>query len=281
METSPSAYPGVRELLLAYDLKPKKTLGQKFLCRPELCLEMSLLFPLDASCAVLEIGPGLGHLSFELLSRGVELSCIELDRRFEKLLKRELPQENLRLIFADARAIHFADLLDSRKKAYLFGNLPYYLSTELFTKALVEVPYAGGFCFLLQKETALRLTADPGSKAYGPSAVLAAVYGSKKLSKTLGPGCFYPQPEVDSVVLSLYPHAQARLKSSRWPCFERFLKLAFAQRRKTLKNTLKSLPLERLDAEEQKLLSQRAESLSPQEYLSLFSILLPEAALHS
>ena len=95
METSPSAYPGVRELLLAYDLKPKKTLGQNFLCRPELCREMSLLFPLDASCAVLEIGPGLGHLSFELLSRGVELSCIELDRRFEKLLKRELPQENL------------------------------------------------------------------------------------------------------------------------------------------------------------------------------------------
>lgn len=281
METSSATYPDVRELLLAYDLRPKKSLGQNFLCRPELCREMSFLFPLDKHSVVLEIGPGLGNLSYELLSRGVDLSCIELDRRFEEVLKRELPQEKLRLIFADARAIHFADLLDSNKKAYLFGNLPYYLSTELFNKALVEVPYASGFCFLLQKETALRLTADPGGKAYGPSAVLAAVYGSKKISKSLGPGCFYPQPEVDSVVLSLYPHAQQRLKSSSWSSFERFLKLAFAQRRKTLKNTLKSLPLELLDAAEQKFLSQRAENLSPEEYLCLFSKLRPEAALYS
>lgn len=233
-------FPRPAELCRRYSISALKGLGQNFLNRPDLLRDMADYFDLDEGASVLEIGPGLGHLSYEILKRGAELTSIEIDERLIPVLKECLPFPRFHLIEGDARSFSWSTLTDPSKKIYFYGNLPYYISTELFVKALIDLPHSKGMAFLLQNEAARRLCAPYGSKLYGPPAILASAYGNVEWGPRVSKGSFYPQPDIESRIFYLRAHKTPTPVLQDMEGFYRFLCLCFSMRRKTLRNNLKT-----------------------------------------
>jgi 16S rRNA (adenine1518-N6/adenine1519-N6)-dimethyltransferase len=227
---------------------------------------------------VIEIGPGTGTLTEELLSRGGDVLAVEIDRHLAALLRRRFQSAgNFRLIEGDALASKhalnpqlsgaIADAKSQGRTVRLAANLPYNIASPL----LVELLIAGVelLVFTVQKEVADRLRASTGSADYGPLSVMVQLLATVDVLRTMAPQVFWPTPKVDSALVRLN-HCD-RL-GGRAAGFGRFVHRVFASRRKTLR---KALLLAKLDAE--KLLGQtgispqiRPEDLSPEDCLRLF-----------
>lgn len=279
MSASTAPYPRAADLCRQFQLPARKGFGQNFLDDPDILRSMLTPFAFPAGACAVEIGPGLGHLSQIILEAGLDLTAIEIDQRLRpvlELLTQEYP--NFHVIFADACELDWRTLYPgATRPLYFFGNLPYYLSTTLFVKALLALGDAQGMTFLLQREVAEKFAAAPGSKIYGPAACLARFYGSVSLGKIVRAGAFFPPPKIDSRIL--YLHRQPIDESSyeeRCAFFD-FLTEVFQLRRKTLYNNLKRSKygkievLEVLKREGCVDLTRRPESFTALELWQLFS----------
>lgn len=276
------AYPSPRALCSDWGLKPHKGLGQNFLENPRTLRAIASFFPVSSGSAALEIGPGLGHLTLALLESGyVSVSAIEVDTDLQAplaALTEACPQ--IKIHFADARSLRWDELPDNGSQRALFGNLPYYISTELFTKALLDCADFDHMVFLLQKEAAVRLTAPEAQRQYGPSSILYHLYGSIAKKMTVPLSDFYPRPGVSSLALFLQGDGiLGDWERKRRYAFYDFLRLAFRMRRKTLENNLKGTvwDLGRQDfLELEKMMKlyggRRPEMLSSQDFSELFQI---------
>lgn len=293
-------YPSAAKLCRELGIKADKNLGQNFLDKQESITKMLSVFDLNENSQVLEIGPGLGHMSHSLLEKGVELHSIEIDKRFEPVLtKLAEAYPKFHIIWADALELDWSKLFLQKKDLYLIANLPYYLSTDLFIKALLELFEAKGMSFLLQREVAEKFAAQPGSKDYGPPAALADLYGKKNLGLRLPAGSFYPPPTIESRVLNLkkeplqdsaisdsYNFEEINNFSAISPItlkeFWIFLVDVFQTRRKTLRNNLKSMlektypdesvkVLDSLDSSHNDELTKRPEMLSGHQLWYIFN----------
>lgn len=233
----------IKRILAESGFSFKRGLGQNFLINPSVCPKMADLCGC-AGIGALEIGPGAGVLTAELCARAAKTVAIELDRGLGPVLARTLGErEGLRLIFADARKLDLGALIDREfgsMPVAVCANLPYYISTELIMKLLELGPRIRSVTVMLQKELAVRLCAEPGTRESG--AVSAAVR-YRSVPRTLfdvSAGSFYPAPKVDSRVICLKMLDEPAVRTADESLFFRTVRAAFGQRRKTLLNSLSS-----------------------------------------
>ncbi|MEA4888106.1 MAG: 16S rRNA (adenine(1518)-N(6)/adenine(1519)-N(6))-dimethyltransferase RsmA [Clostridiaceae bacterium] len=230
----------VQALCARFQIKPSHTLGQNFLTDSRVIEQIIKAADISKDDLVLEIGPGLGALTHDLARQAGRVIAIELDRSLIIPLQDILAEftDTCQVIQGDALQADFAALtVEWPEKIKVIANLPYYITTPLIEKVLRELPGSHQLIFMLQKEAVERLLASPGTKSYSPLAILAASFGQAKKIADVPAASFYPQPHVDSCVVSL--DATGQLPIVNWSEYNRFLNACFGQRRKTLANSLR------------------------------------------
>lgn len=230
----------IRNLMAQYGLQFHKKFGQNFL------IDSSVPFEIAQSCAsgegVLEIGPGLGTLTYELAQQVPKVVAVEIDHGLAQALPETLRDfSNIIVIEDDFLNLdlpvfcrqHFPE-----QKPWIAGNLPYYITTPIIMKILESNLPFSGMVLMMQKEVGERIMASPGTKAYGVLSVMVQYYARTETVVRVPRSSFLPSPNVDSVVLRFLPHEQPPVLPKNQEMFFRVVKSAFAQRRKTLLNTL-------------------------------------------
>src|SRR5574341_2648777 len=226
---------------MSINIRAKKSLGQNFLRDPHYLDKIADAARISSDDQVLEIGPGLGHLTQVLLQRAKKVLAIEVDDRLIPHLQGEFSSaQNLELVHADALEYSYKTLSGRWK---VVANLPYYISTPIIQRLIVEREKFSSLTLMLQKEVAERIAAPPGGKDYGYLSVLVQYYTLPRIEFKVPPGAFTPKPEVDSSVITLTIRDTPAVLVRDEAFFISVIKAAFSQRRKTLRNSLKQLEL--------------------------------------
>ena len=221
--------------------RPRKRFGQHFLHDHGVLQRIVRSVAARREQAFIEIGPGEGALTFPLLDTGIDLTVIELDRDLAARL-RALAHPRLRVIEGDVLDIDLAALSDEfGAPLRLIGNLPYNVSSPILFHALDAAERITDMHFMLQKEVVDRMAADPGSKVFGRLSVMLQARCAVTPLFDVPPGAFRPPPKVDSAVVRLEPRPESAIGIVDPALFARVVKAAFAQRRKTLRNTLSGI----------------------------------------
>lgn len=240
-----SALPPLREVIDAYGLGAKKSLGQHFLLDLNLTAKIVRAAGVQDCDRVLEIGPGPGGLTRALLAAGAHVTAIERDARcIDALgaLSAHYP-DRLQLVEGDALKADEAGLLKENAPVAIVANLPYNISTELLIKWLkAGAPLWSSMTLMFQKEVADRILAAPGSKTYGRLSVIAQAASQPVRAFDLPPQAFTPPPKVTSSIVHFSPVNPA----CDLAALEHITAAAFGQRRKMLRSSLKTLFAERL-----------------------------------
>lgn len=216
-------------------MKPR--LGQHFLTDASVIQQIISTAAPGAGEHFVEIGPGRGALTGPLLSRGAIVHAVEIDPALAEGLRESFPHERLSVHQADALKFDYSAL--ELPGLRLIGNLPYYLSTPLLFRLLESAAGFRDMTVMLQREVAERLCASPGSRRYGRLSVTAAARCRAEPCFPVAPGAFEPRPRVHSMVVRLTPDSRYRIR--RADAFERVVRQAFSQRRKTIANALRGL----------------------------------------
>lgn len=225
---------------------PRKRFGQNFLQDHELIHKITRALRLQANQQLVEIGPGLGALTFAVLATGAQLTAIEIDIDLVNYLNKKalkLPTaQQFNLIEADALTFDFSQLISSNHKLKIFGNLPYNISTPLLFHLMQYLDHIQDMTFMLQKEVIQRICATPHSKEYGRLSIMLQYYCYTQAGFDIPPHSFYPQPKVMSSLVHLTPRpvAQRVLNRSELSLFQQLVATAFSARRKTINNALKT-----------------------------------------
>jgi 16S rRNA (adenine1518-N6/adenine1519-N6)-dimethyltransferase len=247
--------------------RPRKRFGQHFLKDPGIIEAIVQAIDPQPGDTVVEIGPGHGAITESLARRAGHLHCVELDRDLAAALRRRLGQRNNVTIHeADALKFDFCALGDSLR---IVGNLPYNISTPLLFHLIDCRDCVKDMHFMLQKEVVDRMTAGPGSKTYGRLGIMLGCHLSVDALFEVGPQCFDPPPAVMSAVARLLPLGNSRPDIDDEKLLGRLVATAFSQRRKTLRNALKTM----LDETELRSLGidpgKRPESIPVSAYVAL------------
>jgi len=229
-------------------MRPRKRFGQHFLHDQGVLQGMADAIRLKTGDRVLEIGPGQGALTDYLYAdEGMHYLAVEIDRDLAPLLPRRYP--NIHVINQDILRVDLNEVFSSKETVAgppwrVVGNLPYNISSPLIIKLIDHVLAAPGTIadmhFMLQKEMASRLSALPGTKAWGRLSVMIQVTARVDYLFDVGPESFSPPPKVDSSVIRMTPLADAHLPVAR-QALDLVLRMAFSARRKRLSNALKNL----------------------------------------
>lgn len=256
-------------------VRAKKHLGQHFLRDAGIAERIAGTLSLDGYKNVLEIGPGMGVLTRYLLQRELELVAMDLDAESIVYLKHSFPLEHpeiaeqidhMVLIEADFLKFDLQGLYGSEPFA-ITGNFPYNISSQIVFKMLEHRRQVPEFSGMFQKEVAQRICEGPGSKAYGILSVLVQAYYHAEYLFTVPPSVFDPPPKVDSGVLRLRRREAQNLDCDEL-LFQKLVKTAFNQRRKTLRNSLKSFGLSDF-LKEDSIFDRRPEQLSVADFVTL------------
>ncbi len=273
MENGLYSRSAVRQRLADLAHPPRKALGQHFLYSQPTLERLVRLAELPHDLPVVEIGPGLGHLTHALTTAGYRVIAVELDR----VLAMHLSEEkdlfgDLEVHCADILNLSPASLVPEGSQFCVMGNLPYYISSKIVFHLLEEGGRIARMGLMLQEEVALRMVAPPGGRDYGRLSVMCQYWGQPRLALRVSRRNFYPVPEVDSAFVVWTPQRLRMAKDE--PLMQRIVECGFAQRRKMLK----SAPLPVNIAREQWLAAcssagidptRRAETLSIDEFLNL------------
>lgn len=216
--------------------RPRKRFGQNFLRAPHVIAGILAAAELAPEEEVVEIGPGLGALTEPLLEAGARLTAFEVDRDLATaLVERRAPR----------LTVHFGDVLQADWPALLanppyklVANLPYNISSQVLFKMLDHRDLFSRLVLMFQKEVGDRLLAGPATRDYGILSVLVQNWYAVTRVVRVSPGCFFPPPKVESVVLRFDPRPQPLAPVADEDAFRRLVKAIFAQRRKTLRNGL-------------------------------------------
>lgn len=269
------SFPKARKSPAAGSVKAKKRLGQHFLTDETVAQKIANTLSLEGYTQVLEIGPGMGMLTKYLLQRPVEITAIDLDTESITYLNHKFPLEHPSIVAQNTplRLIEGDFLKFDLKQRYgeapfaITGNFPYNISSQIVFKMLDMRQQIPEFSGMFQKEVAERICAAAGSKAYGILSVWAQAFYTAEYLFTVPPGVFHPPPKVHSGVIRL-----TRNKTATLPCdeslFLKIVKTAFNQRRKTLRNSLKTFKLS-ANIKEDTIFDRRPEQLTVAEFVTL------------
>jgi 16S rRNA (adenine1518-N6/adenine1519-N6)-dimethyltransferase len=242
--------------------QPRKRFGQNFLVDHRIINQIISTISPKNDDSIIEIGPGKGAITFPIIEYLDHLSVIEIDRDLVSML-RSKEQEKLTIYQADALTFDFSQIPN---KLRVIGNLPYNISSPLLFHLLDYRKQIIDMTFMLQKEVVDRIVAAPGNKIYGRLSVMMQAFYEVELMFVVPKESFEPQPKIESAILYLKTREQPLVKNSK--PLEEIVKLAFSQRRKTLKNCLKSV----LNQSQTEIdLSQRAEMLSTENFVTLMN----------
>lgn len=228
----------------------RKRFGQNFLTDSFVIQQIIKAINPKSGDILLEIGPGLGALTYPMLEVAEKLTVIELDRDLaQRLIENPDINDQITVIQGDALKIDIAPIAQENSSFKVFGNLPYNISTPLLFRLFEYSSLIDSMHFMLQKEVVERMAAQPGSKQYGRLSVMTQYYCKVMPVLEVPPNSFVPPPAVDSAVVRLLPKNDVDAHSSLTKSLDKVCKAAFSQRRKTLRNTLKgTLSIDALDA---------------------------------
>lgn len=234
----------LKKLLASEGFSTKKTLGQNFLIDESVCPAMAAA-ACDSDTGALEIGPGAGVLTVELSKRAKKVVAIELDERLKPVLKKSLSgRDNVEVIFGDAMKLNLKEIIKTRfadcKKVAVCANLPYYITSPIIMMLLESRLPIDNITVMVQKEAAERICAEVGSRESGAVTVAVNYYSEGEILFPVGRESFLPPPNVDSAVIKLSVRKEPEVELLDEAFFFRFVKACFAQRRKTLVNTVSS-----------------------------------------
>lgn len=220
----------------------KKRFGQNFLHDPGVIQRIIDSINPSREEHLVEIGPGQGAITRELLKRTGRLDAVELDRDLIHPLAVSCADlGELNIYNSDALKFDFSQLALDGRPLRLVGNLPYNISTPILFHLLQYAGVIHDMHFMLQKEVVDRMAAGPGSKTYGRLSVMMQAWCKIDALFEIGPGAFKPAPKVDSAIVRLIPYAEPPYVIDDSAYFSRLVTGAFAQRRKTLRNSLSKL----------------------------------------
>ncbi len=252
----------------------KRSLGQNFLIDPNIIRKIATAINAKPGEKILEIGPGRGALTKLLVDSGVELTAIELDSSLAEILRANYSmQKSFHLIEGDALKLSWNKLLPLSK---IVGNLPYNIASQLVLKLFENHRQVKRAVFMVQKEFAQRLFAEAGSKTYGIMSIYRQLYSGGKVLFFISPEVFRPRPKVDSALIELIPYENLLLPDEERLLFHSLVRVAFNQRRKTLRVSLKRWYSSQLA--EKFAWGKRPESLSLDDFIRLFEILKEKIA---
>lgn len=234
----------IKEILSRHGFSFSKKLGQNFLVNPSVCPRMAELSGAGEGVGVLEIGPGIGVLTQELCAISDKVVAVEIDKRLVPVLGETLDGfDNFKLINADVMELDLNELIErefSGMKVVVCANLPYYITSPVIMKLLEDKLPIEAITVMVQKEAAERICAEVGTRTGG--AVTAAVnfYSEPELLFKVSAGSFMPAPKVDSAVIRLNVYKQPKYILTSEEKFFKIIKASFAQRRKTVANSISS-----------------------------------------
>lgn len=220
----------------------KKSMGQNFLINPDVCPKMAEAAA-EKDTAVLEIGPGIGVLTRELSKVAGKVVAIELDNSLKDILPRTLDGcENVEVIFGDAMKMDLKALMKEKFSGYekisVCANLPYYITSPIISMLLESRLPINNITVMVQKEAAERICAKVGSRESGAITVMVNYFAESEILFNVNKESFMPPPKVTSSVIKLNVRKEPPINLSDEEFFFRFVKACFAQRRKTLLNTV-------------------------------------------
>lgn len=237
-----------------YGFKTKKVLGQNFLVDKAVIDSIVDGSFVDDTCLAIEIGPGIGVITHELCMKARKVVSIELDKTLIPILEDTLKEfDNFRVINEDVLKVDFEALIKEEmekdpeiKHVKVIGNLPYYITTPIIMKLFEDNIKCDSITVMMQKEVADRIRAKVNTKEYGTLAIATQYYSDISKVSDASKESFYPKPEVDSTVLRLDIRDAALVNVKDKKLFFRVVKAGFAQRRKTLSNSMQTLGLLRI-----------------------------------
>lgn len=225
--------------------RTKKRLGQNFLVNPEVIADIIDFAQITKDDVVLEIGPGVGFVTEQLVKHAKKVIAVELDEEAIKELEK-LGCDNLQIIHNDILKTDLSDLCEEKIK--VVANIPYYITSPIIAHLLGEIDDLENknrnkiidIILMVQEEVARRIVAteNSASKQYGLLTILSQFWADCSIIRLVGRRSFYPAPKVNSALVSLKVRKEPLLKLSDYKHFRKTIKAAFSQRRKTLKNCL-------------------------------------------
>lgn len=278
-------------MLEAFGLATKHRLGQNFLIDNHVIERIMALADLSGSERVLEVGPGIGTLTLALLQEAAHVTSIEMDSELEQVLSAHaMEHDNFSFIMGDALAVPPTAIAEASggEPTMLVANLPYNVAATIILQFFQTMPSLERAVVMVQKEVADRIAAVAGTKAYGAYTVKLSLYGEVTGRFEVPPRCFMPAPHVDSAVVridrvdALACAGLACLESDYAPidaaCVSRVVDAAFAQRRKTIRNSMSSNGFDKaaLDVAFEACgiaPTARAEALTTDEFIKLAAVL--------
>ncbi len=246
-------------------VRPKKQLGQHFLKDKKVASRIVDSLNADKSDFIIEVGPGMGVLTVELLEKhGNKLHAAEVDIESVDYLKSILPELTPNLIYGDFLELNLQEKF--KGNLAIIGNFPYNISSQIFFKVIENRQMVCEVVCMIQKEVAQRISEKPGTKTYGILSVFLQAYFDIKYLFTVNEGVFIPPPKVKSAVIRLERNATIKLACNE-ELFFKVVKAGFNQRRKTLRNSIRSVfPNVELSP---KYSEKRPERLSVEEFVDL------------
>ncbi|ELK48338.1 16S rRNA (adenine(1518)-N(6)/adenine(1519)-N(6))-dimethyltransferase RsmA [Halobacillus sp. BAB-2008] len=275
-----------KEILKNYGFSFKKSLGQNFLIDVNILTNIIAEAGIDDTTAAIEIGPGIGALTEQLARHADKVVAFEIDQRLLPILGETLSEyNNVHIINEDILKADVAGMIDEHfeegQKIRVVANLPYYITTPILMKLLMDRLPVDSITVMIQKEVADRMAAEPNTKSYGSLSIAVQYYTKARVALNVPKTVFMPQPNVDSSVLHLEMREEPPVHVDDESFFFDVVKATFGQRRKTLMNNLARHFKGTLDKEEIRSRlaevnidpQRRGESLSMDEFASLANIL--------
>ena len=254
-------------LTIFVSMRAKKEFGQHFLTQEPIAERLANALDTSRAQAVIEVGPGKGILTKYLLKQPLPLYAIELDRDMIPILEREFANTSLHIIQGDILRLRIDEVVGQGISFVMVGNFPYNISSQIVFLGIQhrhQMPFMAG---MFQKEMAERIISPPGSKAFGVISALVQAYFRPEMLFYVNPGSFSPPPKVNSAVISLTRY-RTEIEGVPFQTLRQVVKIAFSQRRKKLRNTLKGLIPEELLREEG-VADLRPEQLSVDQFILL------------
>lgn len=258
-------------------VRPKKKFGQHFLKDKSIAEKIANALDYNAFDELIEIGPGTGMLTTFLLAKDIKVFAFEIDRESIAFLEKNFQnplESNLKIIDQDFLKADLRKIIQSDNFGVI-GNFPYNISSQILFKAIEYRDFVPEFAGMFQKEVAKRICAESGNKTYGILSVLTQAFYKTEYLFTVKPGVFNPPPKVDSGVIKLTRRENYKLNCDE-KLFFKVVKTAFQQRRKTLRNSLKTFNLS--DSLKTDLIfAKRPERLSYQDFVELTQKIVQDA----